>query len=117
MAGCFLSHHRRSLIWHFAAFAIDGLLGVVLGEFDSASSLIVSVEGDIEDLLDEGLLLLSFRRLVSDFFLSSIIFLCIFPTNLVGVGAGNKFMKDKSFSSGSLGLGVGVFSGLPALVR
>ena len=36
---------------------------------------------------------------------------------LVGVGAGSRFRRDNIFSSGALGLGVGVFSGRPALVR
>ena len=68
----------------------------------------------MEDLLDEGLLL--FSKLVSDFFLSSIIFLCILPTNLVGVGAGRRLSRERIFSSGARGLGVGVFSSLVALV-
>ena len=62
---------------------MEGLLGVTAGDgvADSFISLIGSVEGEMEDLLEDGLLLLA-NKLVSDFFLSSIIFLCIFPTNL-----------------------------------
>ena len=105
-----------TLLMAFAALLIEGRLGVVPGESTSLVSWTVSTEGAMEDLLLEGLLLLLFSRFVSDFFLSSIIFLCIFPTNRVGVGAGSRFSRERIFSSGARGLGVGVASGFVAFV-
>ena len=86
-------------------------LGVEALDSTSLSSSIVFVVGTIEDRLEDG-----FERdpLASGFFLSMSCFtLCIIPINLVGVGAGSRFMKAVArlpeTSSLGLGEGLGIF--------